>query len=64
MDYTNSRVREIIDDYIHDQLHRDILKSRLIDGETFEQLAEHYDMSDRQMRRIIAKLQDEVFRHI
>ena len=64
MEYTNSRIREIIAEYIHSERDRALLSRRLIDGITFEKLAEEFDMSDRQIRRIVYKLQEELFKHL
>ena len=64
MEYSNSRIREVIAEWIHDERNRKILERRLIDGLTFERLAEEFDMSDRQMRRIVLKLQEQLFKHL
>lgn len=63
-DYTNSQIDHLIDEYIHSERDRNILKRRLIDGICFEPLAEEFDMSDRQIRRIVYKLQEQLFKHI
>lgn len=62
-DYTNSQICELIDEYIHSERDRRILKRRLVDGICYEPLAEEFDMSDRQIRRIVYKLQDQLFKH-
>lgn len=64
VDYSNSHIAEMIDEWIHSARDRDILKRRLIDGRTFEQLAEEFDMSDRQIKRIIYKAEEKLFKHI
>ena len=64
MEYTNSRIRNLISEYIHSDRDRAILERRLVDGHTFERLAEEFDMSDKQIRRIVYKLQEQLFRHI
>lgn len=64
MKYSNSRIREIIAEYVHSERDRRILERRLIDGITFERLAEEFDMSDRQVRRIVYKLQEQLFTHL
>lgn len=64
MEYSNSQIREIIAEYIHSERDRRILERRLIDGITFERLAEEFDMSDRQVRRIVYKLQEQLFTHL
>lgn len=63
MEYTNSEIRALIDEYIHSERDRAILKRRLIDGIVYEKLAEEFDMSVNQIRRIIYKTQNIVFRH-
>lgn len=63
MEYTNSQIKALIDEYIHSERDRAILKRRLIDGLVYEKLAEEFDMSVNQIRRIIYKTQDIVFRH-
>lgn len=55
MMYRNSDVSDLIDEYIHNERDRNILKSRLIDGLKHEDLADKYDMSVRQIKRIIYK---------
>lgn len=63
-EYTNSQIKELIDEHIHSDRDRQILKSRLVDGLTFEQLAEKYDLSVRQTKRIIYKKQEIIFKHL
>ena len=63
-DYFNSYAEKAIDECIHNAKHRDILKSRFIDGETFRELSEHYDMSEKQLGRIVGNLEDIVFSYI
>jgi DNA-directed RNA polymerase specialized sigma subunit len=64
MEYSNSQISEVIDEWIHSKRDRDIMKSRLIDGLTHEKLAEEYDMSVRQIKRIIYKNMDRLSVHI
>ena len=64
MDYTNSQVEKVIDEYIHNEKHRAILKRRYIDGVCYEPLAEEFGMSVRQIQNIIYKHQDTIFRHL
>lgn len=66
-DYSRSELTTAIDEWIvgkNAQRDRLILKSRLIDGLTFDALAELYDMSPRQIKRIVYKCQETLFRHI
>lgn len=64
MEYTNSRIREIIGEYVHNERNRRLLERRLIDGITFEKLAEEFEMSVSQVKRIIMKESERLFRHI
>ena len=63
-EYTNSQVRELISEYIHSERDRKILERRLIDGVVFDKLAEEFDMSDKQIKRIVYKLQEQLFKHL
>ena len=66
-DYSRTEITEAIDEWIIGKnAHRDreILKARLIEGHTFERLAEDFDMSVRQIKTIVYKSQEKLFRHI
>lgn len=64
MEYTNSRIRELIAEHIHSERDRNILERRLIDGITFEKLAEEFDMSVRQIQNIVKKNEDFLFKKL
>lgn len=64
MEYTNSQAQAVIAEYIHSERDRQILRRRLIDGLTFEKLAEEFDLSVRCTKEIVYKGQEKVFRHI
>lgn len=64
MSYTNKEIETVIDEYIHSEKHRDILKKRLIDGLTYQELAEEFHYSVRQIQRIVYKNQDIIFKHL
>lgn len=55
MEYKNSDIEKIIDEYIHSERDRAILKRRYIDGIIYERLAEEFDLSTRQIKNIIYK---------
>lgn len=63
-EYTNSQIADIIDEYIHSERDRRILKRRLIDGIPYEPLAEEFGLSVRHVKSIIYKCEDIVFSHI
>ena len=64
LEYTNSRIRELIAEYIHNERDRNILCRRLIDGITFEKLAEEFDLSVRQTKTIVSRNEEILFRKI
>ena len=64
MEYTNTQMFYLIDDWIHNARDRRILKDRLINGISIEALAEKYDVSVAQMKRIIDKYQKMLFAHL
>lgn len=64
MEYKNSQAREAIAEFIHSARDREILEKRLIDGMTYERIAEEMDMSVRQIKNIIYRNEEILFRHI
>lgn len=64
MDYANSQMTALIDEWIHSERDRKMLKRRLIDGVCFEPLAEEFDMSTRQVKRIVYAAQIILFTHL
>ena len=54
-DIANSELSYLIDQWIRSERDRTILKDRLINGLTFERLAEKHDMSVRQTKNIVYK---------
>ena len=63
-DYTNSEIILAIDEKIHSERNRAILKRSLLDGICFEPLAEEFDMSVRQVKNIVYKTQEQLFKHL
>lgn len=61
---SNSDLSNLIDEWIRSDRDRAILKRRLIDGICYEPLAEEFDLSVRQIKTIIYKGQDRLFRHL
>lgn len=61
---SNSEIATLIDEWIHSERDRKILKRRLIDGIRFEPLAEEFDMSVRQIKNIVREGSTKVFSHI
>lgn len=63
-DYGNSQISEIIDEYIHKERDRNILKRRLCDGLTYEELAEEFNLSTQRIKTIVYRNQDKLFRYL
>ena len=59
-DIANSEIDYLIDQWIRSERDRAILKDRLINGMTFERLAEKHDMSVRQIQNIVYKSMDRL----
>ena len=59
--WSNSRLREIVNDYVHHERDREILIRKHCDHRTIEQLAEEFQLSDSQIKRIILKHSSTVF---
>lgn len=59
-DIANSEIDYLIDQWIRSERDRAILKDRLINGMTFERLAEKHDMSVRQTKNIVYKSMEKL----
>ena len=64
MEYSNSLAREIIAEFLHNERDRGLMCDRLINGYTIERLAEQYELSVSQVKRIITKNSEIIFRHV
>jgi hypothetical protein len=63
-DIPRSKIEFLIDEWIFSERDRRILKRRLLDGICFEPLAEEFDLSVRQVKKIVYKSQEKIFRHV
>ena len=71
MDYSTDHINAVIDQYINYQncgknalRNREIVRQRLVDGTCYEPLAEQFDISVRQCKSIVYKMQEIVFKHL
>lgn len=60
----NYELSDLIDRFVKGERNRAILKRRLIDCICFEPLAEEFEMSTRQIKTIVYKAQNQLFKHI
>lgn len=63
-DIPNSERIRLIDEYIHSERNRALMKRRLVDGICFEPLAEEFDLSVRQVKNIVYRCEDTIFKHL
>ena len=64
MEYTNSQIRDLIMEYIHNAVDRKMVYRRLVDGITFEKISEEFQMDVKTVRKRIHKCENDLFRHI
>lgn len=63
MEYFNTDMQKTIQEVIHSERDRKIISRRLIDGITIFDLAEEFDLSPRQMQRIVTRNEHIVFKY-
>lgn len=61
---SRSEIVLLIDEWIFNERNRNILKRRLLDGITYERLAEEFDLSTQQVKTIVYKSQDVLSCHL
>ena len=64
IDLPRSAIENLIDEWILNEKYRAILKRRLLDGVCYEPLAEEFKMSVRQVKTIVYKSEQKLFKHI
>lgn len=63
---SRSEINDLIDEWVigrNAERDRKILKRRLLDGITFDRLAEEFELSVRQVKNIVYRREDELFCH-
>lgn len=66
-EYSRTEISNAIDEWIvgrNAERNRKLLKRRLIDGVLYEPLAEEFDLSVTQVKNIVYKCQEVLFRHL
>ena len=61
---SRDELQRVIDQWIFNERDRMIVSDRLLRSATYEQLAEKYDMSDRQIKNIVYKSIDRLEKHM
>ena len=66
-DLSRADIEAAIDNWIigrNSERNRMILKRRLLDGITFDRLAEEFDLSVRQVKNIVYQCEDKLYKHL
>ena len=63
-EYSRSEIENTINEWILNEKHRGIMRRRLIDNITYERLAEEFEMSTSQIKRIVYKCEEKIFKHL
>lgn len=63
-EYSNTQIKSLIMDYIHDKTDRKMLYLRLVDGDTIGEIASKVGMDDKTVWRRLQKGERELFRHL
>lgn len=63
-EYTNSQIKELIKEYIHDKTDRKILYLRFVDNDTIGEIAGKVGLDTKTVWRRIHKNEKELFSHL
>lgn len=61
---SRTEMENLIDEWIFNEKYRKILKRRLLDGIIYDDLSEEFNLSVRQIKNIVYKCQDQLYRHM
>lgn len=62
IDLSRSDLEKIIDEWVFNERNRNIIKRRLLDGICYEPLADEFNLSVRQVKNIVYKGQERIFK--
>ncbi|MBR0113415.1 MAG: hypothetical protein IJM02_06680 [Clostridia bacterium] len=63
-DLSRSQIENLIDEWILSERDRAIMKRRLLDAITYERLAEEFDLSESQIKRIVKKQRQHLMKRL
>lgn len=63
-DLSRSELECLINEWIFSERDRAILRRRFIDGICYEPLAEEFELSVRQVKNIVYRGEDKLFKHV
>lgn len=64
VDLSRSEWEQLIDEWIFDEEHRQILKLNLLDGKGYDYLSFKFNYSNRQIARILQKSKEKLSKHV
>ena len=64
LDYKNTDMCNVINEYVRNQRYRDLLRLRFCDGVTYEQIAEQVHYSPQHVKYICKTYKDLLMRHL
>ena len=64
IEYSNSEITDIINEYIHNERNRKLLIRRYVDGLTLEKLSAEFKLSVNQIKNVIYKNEDIILKHL
>jgi DNA-directed RNA polymerase specialized sigma24 family protein len=64
IDLSRTEWENLINEWIFSERDRNIIKRRLLDGLTYKELQDEFNLSIDRLKRIIYKGQNKIFKHI
>ena len=61
---SRSELSRLIDEWIFSERDRMVIKRRLLDGVIFESLSDEFGLSVRQVKNIVYKSENQLYKHI
>lgn len=62
--FSNSQIDAAINEWIHNERDRRILHLKLVDGMTYERIAEIMDMSPKRIQAIVYAAEHKLYKHL
>ena len=64
IDFSRSQIEFYIDQWIFNEVDRELLKRRMLDGINFEQLSDEFGLSVRQTKNRVYKAKTRLYKHL
>ena len=64
VELSRSELDHLIEQWIFSQRDRAVIRRRMFDGVTFEQLSDEFGLSVRQTKNIVYKSKEKIYKHI